>query len=92
MIKWGGKSKSDFSVFQSSISFGGIPTLWDKKLCMKTRYNPKVFVNFIDFSCVIFWAQNVSIPSKSDTTTSYYLSCFLSMTVCITIYNMVKRD
>ena len=92
MIKWGGRGKNDFSVFQSSISFGGIRTLWDKKLCMKTRCNPKTFVNFIDFSCVNLWAQNVSIPSKSYTTTTYYLSCFLSMRVCITIYNMVKRD
>ena len=33
-----------------------------ERLCMKTCYNLKIFVNFIDFSCVIFWSQNVLIP------------------------------
>ena len=27
----------------------------------KTCYNSKIFMNFVDFSCVIFLAQNVSV-------------------------------
>ena len=29
---------------------------------MKTWYNQKIFVNFVDFSCMMFWAKNVLIP------------------------------
>ena len=29
---------------------------------MKTSYNAKNIGNFVDFSCMIFWAQNVLIP------------------------------
>ena len=64
MIKWGGRGKNDFSVFQSSISFGGIRTLWDKKLCMKTRYNPKTFVNFVDFLASIFGPKMSQYPQN----------------------------
>ena len=39
-----------------------ISIFFDKKLCMKTWYNLKIFMNFADFSCVTFLAQNVPIP------------------------------
>ena len=48
--------------FASNIYIENIGTVQDKKLCMKTWYNSKAFVNFIDFSCVIFWVQNFLIP------------------------------
>ena len=45
-----------------SVSFRDIGTFWDIKLYMKTWYNSKIYLNFVDFSCVNFLAQNVSIP------------------------------
>ena len=33
-----------------------------QKKYRKACYSSKIFVNFADFPCVIFWAQNVSIP------------------------------
>ena len=48
--------------FASNIYSENIGTVWDKKLCTKTWYNSKAFVNFFDFSCVIFWVQNFLIP------------------------------
>ena len=29
-----------------------------------TWYNLKIFVSFVDFSCMIFWARNILIPSN----------------------------
>ena len=48
--------------FLRVICIGNIGTVWDKKLCMKIGYNSKVFVIVVDYSCVIFKAQNVLIP------------------------------
>ena len=31
---------------------------------MKTWYSSKIFGNFVDFFCIIFWAQNVAVPSN----------------------------
>ena len=45
-----------------SVSSRDIGTFWDIKLYMKTWYNSKIYLNFVDFSCVNFLAQNVSIP------------------------------
>lgn len=50
-----------FLVPVGSVSFRDIGTFWDIKLCMKTWYNSKIYINFVDFSCVSFLAQNVSI-------------------------------
>ena len=47
-----GKAKNAFSA----------QDIWDRKLCMKTWYNTKIFINFAVFSCVIFLAQNVPMP------------------------------
>ena len=45
----------------NSAELGDIDKFWDKKLCMKTWYNSKIFMNFINSSCVIFLSQNVTI-------------------------------
>ena len=44
--------------------FGGIETFWDRKLYMKAWYNSNIFMNFLYFSCVIFFPKNVSIHSN----------------------------
>ena len=36
----------------NSTELGVIDKFWDKKLCMKTWYNPKIFMTFADFSTV----------------------------------------
>ena len=41
----------------SNIYNGNIETFLYKKLCMKTCYISKIFENFINFSCMIFWAK-----------------------------------
>ena len=40
----------------------GISTFFQKILYMKTGYSSNIFLNFVDFSYVIFLAQNVQIP------------------------------
>ena len=44
----------------SSIQYGSTGTFWYRKLYKKTWYSSKIFMNFINFSCLIFF-QNVSI-------------------------------
>ena len=39
----------------SSILFGGISTFRYRKYYIKTGYNSKIFMNFTDFSCAIFF-------------------------------------
>ena len=51
-----------FLVCVVGIQFGGIGTFWDRKLCMKTWYSSKIFMNLANFSCAIILAQNVVIP------------------------------
>ena len=47
-------------------------------LCMKTRYNSKIFINFINFSYMFFWGQIFQYPQII----YYYRYCFLS--ICTT--------
>ena len=44
-----------------SIYIGNIRKVWHRKLYIKTWYSSKIFVNFVNFSCLTFWTQNVSI-------------------------------
>ena len=46
----------------SSIQLGRISTFWDRKVCMETWFRSKIFVSFTNFSCLIFFVQNVLIP------------------------------
>ena len=45
-------------------------TFWDKKLWMKTWYSLKFLMNFISFSCLIFFYQKFSDTRNSYTTLS----------------------
>ena len=47
-------------------------------LCTKTRYNSKIFINFINFSYMFFWGQIFQYPQII----YYYRYCFLS--ICTT--------
>ena len=51
----------------SSIQYGSIGTFWKTK----TWCSSKIFMNFINFSCLIFWAENVLI--SPDQNVSRYL-------------------
>ena len=53
-------------VLAGSIRFGCIKTFWDKKIYMKTCYISKIFGSFDNFPCMIFLAQNVSIPAEQN--------------------------
>ena len=55
------KVRGAILVCVGSIQLGHINTFWDRKLCIKTWNNSKIFMNFANFSCVIFWTQNVLI-------------------------------
>ena len=53
-----------------NIKLEGIRIIWDRKLYTKTYidlyrllYSSKTSMNFVDFSFMIFWAQNVLISS-----------------------------
>ena len=55
-----------------SIKLDGVGRFWDRKLYMKTYidlyrllYSSKTLMNFVDFSYMIFWAQNVLISPFS---------------------------
>ena len=57
------QSKSCKKRYKQRINAGSIAS--DKMARIvhgKRWYNSKIFVNFVDFSCEIFWAQNVSMP------------------------------
>ena len=47
-----------------SILLGGIETFCDRNLYMETWYNSQILMNFTDFCCVTFLAQNVLIPTN----------------------------
>ena len=47
-----------------SVWYGGIRTFWDTKLCTKSCYNSKIFMNFTNFLCVNFLVQNVPMPTN----------------------------
>ena len=48
-------------LFVSNIYNGDIKTFWPRKLWMKTWHSSTLWINF---SCIIFWTQNVPIPSN----------------------------
>ena len=60
-----------------SIWSGGIVTFWDRKLYMKTWYNSKNFMNFTNFSCLIFLTEIVLIPPKHILLKRFYNYKFL---------------
>ena len=67
---------------------GGIETFWDRKLYMKAWYNSNIFMNFLYFSCVIFFPKNVSIHSN------HILLIMLRagvLCVCVTESNFLKK-
>ena len=43
--------------FRNNINIGNVITVWNRKLYMKTLYGLKIFMNYDNFSCLIFWAK-----------------------------------
>lgn len=45
-----------------SIQFGAIGALWIKKMCIKSLYHSKIFINFADFLREVFLAKSPDTP------------------------------
>ena len=52
----------------NNIYIGNIRIFWIKKICMKTWYSSKIFMNFINFSFLIYYPKNCSNTPNPYTT------------------------